>query len=163
MAANLGMTCSICLSAQRSRIDAMMTGNQPLSHIAKQYGVSYAALRRHKANHLGNAMPPAPAPVTIAAGSTPLEVLRGTVDALAAVDLAKLTPAQLGKHAENVRRAAESLARMEPPREPDAWRVRDVEGMDDFLADMLDALDPHPAALAALKPVIAKHMGPEGA
>lgn len=161
--------CSVCNHPRLSHIDRLIVaGNRSLASIAAEVGVHYSALRRHTAKHVARpAVPPANAPTTsgggLPAGSSPVAVMRKTVDDLAAIDASKLPPAQRVAHLDALRRATESLARMEPPAAPDSVRIEDVEGLAPFLADVFLALEPYPDARKALGAVIEKHGATLGA
>ncbi len=44
--------CTVCLLPERAAIDAALAGGEPNRRIATQYGLSEAAVRRHRADHI---------------------------------------------------------------------------------------------------------------
>jgi hypothetical protein len=52
----MGRACTICSSDNRHAIEAALTQREPYRHIASRYGVSTAALQRHKRDHLPGKM-----------------------------------------------------------------------------------------------------------
>ncbi len=160
----IGSTCQVCHHPQVTAINALLTTRQSTRSIAASMGVNYSALRRHKANHVPGARSSSRPPVAPpASGSSPADIMRSIVDGLAAVDVASLSPMAHTRHIDAYRRAVESLAKMEPPTEPKSWRIVDIEGLPEMFGEMLDALDPYPAALKALAPIVAKYLAAEDA
>jgi len=47
--------CAVCNHAERSAIDAALTGKVPLRMLASTFGMSTAALSRHNKNHVSHA------------------------------------------------------------------------------------------------------------
>ena len=157
--------CAVCGHPRVAYVDRLVTaGNRSLKSIAAEVGVSYDALRKtHVPNHLPVAAAARGAAARggggggVAPGASPLDVLRNNMDQLAAIDVTRLPASQRAQHLESVRRAAESLAKMEPPAAPTEVTLRDVRGLEEFLADVFLALEPHPEARRALRAVIEKH------
>lgn len=124
-------------------VESSIAGGRSMKSLAAETGLAYDAIRRHVANH---AAPPAPsvAPSTSAlpAGSTPYDVMRARVDDLASMDTSKMSSRDRIQHSEELRRAAESLARLAPI-DPTAAtiRVSDVAGLPELMGGLLDIVD----------------------
>lgn len=48
----MSRTCTVCAHRERHSIDTALVAQEPYRHIAKRYGLSNAALVRHKADHV---------------------------------------------------------------------------------------------------------------
>jgi hypothetical protein len=49
-------TCTVCVSPEREQIDKALIDNAPFRVIARQFGISKDAVRRHKETHLPRAL-----------------------------------------------------------------------------------------------------------
>lgn len=156
--------CSVCSHALRGYIDSLVTaGNRSMKSVAAETRVSYDALRRHSARHVAPqasvvAVPSAPLP----AGSTPAEVMRRRVDDLIAMDTSAMSSRDRIAHSEELRRAAESLARMAPPPPPDGVSFHEVNGLAEFFADLMTLVDRFPMIRPAMIDMTRRHFPMEG-
>ncbi len=131
--------CSVCNDARLPAINAMIASGKTLKDVhAVHVGTSYAALRRHAANHVAPSSSSRPPMVAPDPNATPYEVMRKTVDDLRAIDTAGLAPRNAIIHLDALRRATESLARLSPV-DPatSVIRVADVAGLNEFLGELL--------------------------
>ncbi len=48
----MAQECSVCASPDQPAIDQALTSGGSIARIAKNFGISYASVRRHKVNHL---------------------------------------------------------------------------------------------------------------
>jgi len=48
--------CAVCKHEQRAQIDSDLVAGRPFRELVKRYGMSLAALSRHKANHVSEAL-----------------------------------------------------------------------------------------------------------
>jgi hypothetical protein len=157
--------CSVCRSNQLGYINSLVIAGTPsMKQIAANTGVSYDAIRRHTKNdHDGFVSASKPATTTasstpLPAGSSPVDVMRRTLDDLAATDISKLPARAQAAHAESVRRVAESLARMDPSDSgPIEVRVADVPGLEGFLGDLLLILNEFPQIRARVAASMTEH------
>lgn len=152
-----GALCTVCRSPMLGFIDAGITSGSTLRSIANQTGVSYAALKRHAANHVVVASPSASPTARLGPGASSLDAMRQTLDDLIATDLSTLSARGKAAHAEAIRRVAETLARMEPPETLEVARVEDVEGLPEFLGDLFLLGEKHPAIRADIGALFRKH------
>lgn len=130
--------CQVCLSAERTRIDAALVAGTTFAALSRAYGLSEDALARHAARHL---------PLALVKSQRAAEVARAD-DLLARIEGLEEDARRLGRKAEaqgdlraalvavrELVRICEVLARLRleaPPPEPPApvydWsRVHDVE------------------------------------
>lgn len=150
------ITCSVCDDARRGSIDAMLVSRaRPMRAVARDFGVSYDSLKRHRRNGhvVGSALQYAGSS-PVASSGTPEEQIRAIVASLNAIDVTKLSPnAQIALFSER-RRAAESLAKVSGPSAPTTVRLQDIEGYADLEAEMFEALEKHPLARQDLARVL---------
>lgn len=145
----VGATCLTCQHPQRKVIEAAILGGKSVTGTAAAFGLKKDALLKHRKNHM--LIPTAGA----VAGWRPErgETREAALDrVIAAVANGTMRP----DVAAQVRIALKEREEAGGP-EVTEWRLRDVEGLEELLADLLDALDPFPQALAALGAVLAKH------
>src|SRR5437870_1772439 len=69
-------TCSVCVHADRQAIDAAAVAGTPNRRIATQYGLTEAAVRRHRASHLPARLAKAKDAAEIAEAGSLLDQLR---------------------------------------------------------------------------------------
>ena len=65
----MGRACSVCVHSEREAIDAALVGGEPNRRIAARYGLSEAAVRRHKREHIPQALVRASEAQAVAHGS----------------------------------------------------------------------------------------------
>jgi hypothetical protein len=168
--------CTVCEHAGVRAIDDLVLAKvRSLNSIAEAFGLHPKAVQRHRKNgHVSprarqasqddraarqasnDAAAPPDAP-TSAQGASPLELMRGIVASLQAVDVATLSPSGQREHFNTFRLAVESLDKMAPPDPGAAVELRDVRGLLGFLEDVHDALEPFVEARLALLTVLDKH------
>lgn len=85
-------TCTICAHADCDEIDRALVAGEPFRRIAARFGTSASSLRRHKAEHLPDALAQASAAAEVVRGD---DLLQQTRD-LQAKALAILEKAELG-------------------------------------------------------------------
>lgn len=143
--------CTVCGHPRVAYMDRLLRGgSRSIKSVASEVGVSYAALRRHSQNHVGPAtgnQPTSPSgssgTTALPAGSTPYDVMRARVDDLAAMDTRTMSNRDRIQHSEELRRAAETLAKMTPV-DPDLGTIdpMSVPGVVEVLAMIFEATDP---------------------
>jgi transposase-like protein len=147
-----GATCDTCQHADRALIEAALRGGKSVTSTAKAFGLGKDALLRHRQNHMQ--MPALPGGLGEQVwkpkpGQSRADALD---EVIASVASGKMRPDQ----AAQIRIALKEREEAGAPESVEV-RLRDVEGLSELLADMLDALDPFPQAFAALRAVLAKH------
>lgn len=103
----------------------MIHAGKPHAQVAVAIGVGRHSVQRHVASmHVAPQSPAQaqPASAPLAPGASALDVMRRAVDDLIAIDTSQMSPAAKSAHYDALRRAAESLAKMEPV-EPDLGAV----------------------------------------
>lgn len=153
--------CTVCRSAMVGFIDAGIASGSTLRSIANSTGVSYAALRRHAANHVAprssGAVPTAASAAPLPPGASPLDSMRRRLDVLNAMDESTMSSRDRIQHSEELRRAAETLARMEPPSRPDGVSFAEVDGLAEFFADIAGLAAKFPMIQSDLAAISARH------
>lgn len=145
--ASVGARCLVCRSGKVGSIDALVrAGTRTLKDIAADHGVPYSALRRHAANHVApstSGSPAAAGTTMLPAGATPYDTMRKRVDDLNAMDSTTMSSRDRIAHANELRLAAESLAKLTPV-DPDLGTIdpMSVPGVGEILAMIFEATDP---------------------
>jgi transposase-like protein len=151
--------CSACANDRRREIDAdLRLPKAVASRVARRYGVSEQALRRHiRGGHVEPAQGASQATQGAAQSSddSPAAVLREAVDALRAMDVTKLAPRAQMDRVDALRRATEALAKIEPAKRVETMTMDDyldAEGglMRRFIASLFHHLEPYPAVREAV-------------
>jgi hypothetical protein len=138
-----GLACAACRAPNRSHLDALLVaGKKSMKAMAVETGVPYDAIRRHAANGhvtgLSKGASSSPSSAPLPAGATPFEVMRKRVDDLAAMDTSTMSNRDRIQHSEELRRAAETLARLSPV-DPTTQviTVADVMGLNELMGELL--------------------------
>lgn len=165
-------TCKVCRAGalRLQQADAMLRDGKPYAVVARFLGVTRHSVSRHQSS--GHVAPaPMVAPTTsppvappVAPSNDPIDVMQKAMDDLAAVDTTNMSPAARSAHFDNLRRAAESLARIKPPdHSATVIRVADVEGLEAFIADVFTLGDKYPMIRPELAAIRKRHFPEEGA
>lgn len=127
--------CRVCNDARRGYVDSLIAGGRSMKSIEAETGLPYDSIRRHVANHVPKAAKPAAPSVALPAGASPYDTMRKRVDDLNAMDSTTMSTRDRIAHSEELRRAAETLAKLTPV-DPTAGTVRvdDIEGLPEFFA-----------------------------
>lgn len=145
-------TCTVCGHAQRSEIDqALATGSGTLRNIAKQFGLSAAALLRHKRDHLPAHVAKAQEAKEVASADSLLEQMRAlqakTLSILEAATDPRTALAAVQQARGNLQLAAELSGKLAT--QPTVNVLVSVEWMT-IRSAVLDALLPFAEARAAV-------------
>lgn len=174
-------SCSICgpgADRAKNRVadELIRSGSQSLAKIADSLGLGREAMKRHRRNgHVAPGGPrttatasePAgqalssPAPsgdATVAQGDgSPLDLMRGIVAKLGAVDETTLSQSAQVAHFNSYRQAVEALAKMEGPTPTATVTVAEVDGLAELFSMMHERLKEFPGAREAMAEVWREH------
>ncbi len=137
---------------QQVAIDAALAGGMPLRAVGRSFGVGYAAVQRYVAKGNVPQRQATSATRTVPDGAGHAEVLREALDGLRDMDPSRMAPAAQVARIDAIRRAAESLGKIEPaPASPtltvDAFMEVQMENgrtVGDWFRTLMDVLEPYP-------------------
>jgi hypothetical protein len=153
-------SCTVCDHEQHEEIDAQLRAGVPQTTVAGVFELGAASVGRHVRNGHVPPGPSADVPVAVPRGrgrsrgrgvvrsdsSDPVGMAREIIEELRAVDVSKLPPSARSGHYAEMRKALETLHRLDPKTaEPTIVSMHDVEGLPEFLEILADVLEPHVA------------------
>jgi len=146
--------CSVCLHPRAAEADALLASGKAVRAVARVIGVDRNAMNRHHQNHFSAPASAEGRRVAADPTASTAEIMRGVVNDLRSVDTSSMTAHAKSVHLDNLRRATESLSRVEaPPPPPDDGRPtwEEIRRMN---ALMFEALEPFVGARQALARVL---------
>jgi hypothetical protein len=151
-------SCNVCRHARLAEADAALAARRTDASVARLLGLKKDAVRRHRLNHLAVAPPETRAASTDPAASA-AAVLRDAMNGLRGIDTTTMSGPAKTAHMDALRRAAESLSRVEEPSPPSDDGRPTWEALRAMWAEMFLALEPFPEARMALAKVMRAKIG----
>ena len=159
-----GLVCITCTHPDVRAIDAAFLAGRRATSIAKQFGLGYSTVQRHKAKghvqQMVEPVPGQPSPITPAMKSA-TEGVRALIVGLESRSVADMGPTAYTQYVRELRLAYESQAKMEGPAAPQEFDASTSAVWVEMRELMVDALRPFPEAYAAVMAATKKFEEPK--
>lgn len=142
-----GQLCTVCQSTFRADVDAMLRDGKTYADIARATGLGKQRIGRHARNGhsvLNAASTPSQSGSRTGGDDSPVGVLREALDALRAMDPAHLSASAQVMRIDAIRRGAEALTKIQPPRPREVPPLHEHPDWNGFFVPLFKTLEPYP-------------------